>query len=517
MEKTILGKLKMNSLSRQLLVGFTLILLSVLLLAGVYQYFFMKDVFYGKAEELLQSRLHNVSIGELVDIREEADLREKGPDLIDRMIDTKVSVTILDQKGEVVADSEEGSRAHYGRSLMQEEDLVGNLGIDYPRLSRQEYVSLAEYAGVLEGVRIEANSSGERYMLQIVKVGNPGNGAGLIQLSTSMEETEALLAKNARAFLLLAFAAFLMGMVLIRNLLSLTLKPLRSFTNTIEAVSGDQLNLRLPQEGTQVEMGRLVSAFNKMLDRLEASFVKELEIKEKMKSFLSDASHELKTPITSIQGFAEVLAGGAAKDEAELKTSLVTIQKESERLTRLLSSLLSLSRLDRNEPAEKSPLRLDELLEEIYPQLLLMAGERELSLSISEEGLVLANPDQIRQIVLNLVQNAVQHTEVVSGKITIGLAAAPGGDKGRTQLVVQDNGTGITEGDLCNVFDRFYRSESHRSRESGGEGLGLSIVQEIVRQHGGEIQAFSTLGEGTRFVVWLPNFSAVSQSILNLD
>jgi two-component system, OmpR family, sensor kinase len=238
-----------------------------------------------------------------------------------------------------------------------------------------------------------------------------------------------------------------------------------------------------------------------MLKRIEISFQNENEIKEKMKKFIADASHELKTPITSIHGFAEVLNMGAAKDENQLKASLDTIMSESDRLTRLLNNLLLITRLDQGRGVEMKPESLKQIIMEVYPQLQIMAGLKKLELNLQEDLIINANKDEIKQIIINLVQNAVKYTPK-HGEIKISLKIVIKNREKYAEFIIEDNGMGIPQEKMDAVFDRFYRVEEHRARNKGGYGLGLSIVKEIVSRHGGEILVKSAVGKGAAFLIY---------------
>jgi two-component system OmpR family sensor kinase len=237
-----------------------------------------------------------------------------------------------------------------------------------------------------------------------------------------------------------------------------------------------------------------------MLDRLETSFTTERETKEQMRRFIADASHELRTPLTSIHGFLEVLLRGAANQPDQLHKGLKSMYFESERITKLVNDLLHLSKLDRAPQMELAEGSLDTVIREMEPQLRILAANRKLSFNIEPYMKCRFDADKIKQVILNLFQNAVQHTDPESGHIQISLFEK---NKG-VLLSVQDNGPGIGHAHLPHIFDRFYRIDSSRTRKYGGSGLGLSIAKSIVDAHGGTIGVLSQPGEGSIFQMWLP-------------
>jgi two-component system OmpR family sensor kinase len=237
-----------------------------------------------------------------------------------------------------------------------------------------------------------------------------------------------------------------------------------------------------------------------MLERLEASFTAERETKEQMSRFIADASHELRTPLTSIHGFLEVLLRGAANQPDQLDKALTSMYGESKRLIKLVQGLLLLAKLDRTPHLELKAGLLDTVIQDMEPQLRILAGTRTLSLLLEPNMKCNFDIDSIKQVILNLFHNAVQQTDPEKGHIQISLAEKDNG----VQLSIQDNGPGISAIHIPHIFDRFYRSDFSRTRKYGGAGLGLSITKSIVEAHEGTISVASQEGDGSTFQVWLP-------------
>jgi two-component system OmpR family sensor kinase len=275
--------------------------------------------------------------------------------------------------------------------------------------------------------------------------------------------------------------------------------PLADLMSAADAVANGDLSVRLPAYGSG-DFTRLAESFNRMLGRLESSFEAERETQEQMRRFIADASHELRTPLTSIHGFLEVLLRGAANQPEQLEKALKSMHSESERLNKLVRDLILLAKLDRTPHIELTEGRLDMLLREMEPQLRILAGRRKLDLKIETGVKSRYDTDQIKQVVLNLFNNAVQHTDPEKGQIQVVLSKKENG----AMLSIEDNGQGISEAHLPHLFERFYRIESSRTRQYGGAGLGLSITKSIVEAHGGIISVDSRAGTKTVFEVWLP-------------
>ncbi len=225
---------------------------------------------------------------------------------------------------------------------------------------------------------------------------------------------------------------------------------------------------------------------------------------ERMRSeFVANVSHELKTPITAVKGFAETLLGGAVSDEDTARSFLQIIYDESDRLNRLIGDILELSKIEsRRVPLVFSPIELDSFVGRAVTLLEAEAARKNIELSLTAEpGLyVEADEDRLRQIIVNLLSNGINYT-AEGGKVTIKVEGL-GDDHIRVQI--SDTGIGIPKKDLPRIFERFYRVDKARSRSSGGTGLGLSIVKHLVELHKGTIAVSSTLGVGTTFVIELP-------------
>nr|WP_272899216.1 ATP-binding protein [Caldalkalibacillus salinus] len=218
--------------------------------------------------------------------------------------------------------------------------------------------------------------------------------------------------------------------------------------------------------------------------------------------FVANVSHELKTPLTSIKGFSETLLSGAMYSEEHLKAFLEIIHKESDRLYRLIQDLLHLSHIEQNRFSIKwENVDIKQVLEDLKPSMLEKAKEKEINLQMTYEQdqvyMIKADRDRLYQILLNLITNAIKYTSP-QGQVTVDIN--PWKDKGYS-VDVKDTGVGIKAEEIPRIFERFYRVDKDRSRESGGTGLGLAIVKHLVEAHHGEIDVQSVEGEGSVFTV----------------
>jgi signal transduction histidine kinase len=262
----------------------------------------------------------------------------------------------------------------------------------------------------------------------------------------------------------------------------------------------EDLSRRIEVGGPADEVGRLAATFNEMLARLEALF-------RTQRRFTADVSHELRTPLTTIQGNIDLLRRGLADDPEARRAALADVEGEVARMSRLVDDLLLLARLDAGIELERRPVELDTLLLEVYRQAMLMSDGVEVHLGHEDQVVVLGDKDRLRQLLLNLADNAIKYTPA-GGRVTLSLYHE--GDAAR--IAVTDTGVGIPPEDLAPgpkerplIFERFYRADRARSSGSGGTGLGLSIVDWIVHAHGGRIEVESEVGKGSTFNVWLPD------------
>lgn len=231
---------------------------------------------------------------------------------------------------------------------------------------------------------------------------------------------------------------------------------------------------------------------------------------ERMRSeFVANVSHELKTPVASVKGFAETLLAGALKDEETAKSFLQIIYDESERLNRLIGDILDLSKIEsKRVPLQLSPVHLNSFMEHTLQMLAPEALKKniELSLSVEEDLYMEADEDRLRQIMINLMSNGIAYTPE-GGKVRVAVTALDvnsGEDPETIRFIIADTGIGIPKKDVPRIFERFYRVDKARSRSSGGTGLGLSIVKHLVELHKGHISVESEVGIGSRFILDLP-------------
>jgi heavy metal sensor kinase len=275
------------------------------------------------------------------------------------------------------------------------------------------------------------------------------------------------------------------------------LAPMAHVTEATRRITADRLGERLPVPNPGDELGRLAATVNDMLGRLERAFAE-------MRRFTADASHELRTPLAVLRAEVEVAQGKPLSPD-EVRELLASVLEECDRLARLTDQLLTLARQDAGTaPPAREPVDVAEVTAAVVEDLRPLAEAKGLVLRVevdpARDGrVVLGDPGQLRQAVVNLIDNAVKYTPE-GGSVTVSVGSAPGG----VAVTVTDTGEGIPAEHLPRVFDRFYRVDKARSREMGGTGLGLAIVKGIIETHGGRVELTSEVGRGTVCTVTLP-------------
>jgi two-component system OmpR family sensor kinase len=277
------------------------------------------------------------------------------------------------------------------------------------------------------------------------------------------------------------------------------LRPLGDIEETAGAIAAGDLSRRVELVEPTTEVGRLGASLNVMLETIEHSFDEQLASENRLRQFLADASHELRTPVTSIRGYAELFRRGAAERPDDLATAMRRIEDESIRMGTLVDDLLLLARLDQGRPLEAVPVDLAVIAADSASDAEVLAPDRELVLDVTGPLIVLGDEPRLRQVVGNLLQNALRHTPAGS-KVTL----TAGRRAAEVTLSIADEGPGIAAEHLPHLFERFYRADPSRTRMSGGAGLGLAIVASIVDSLGGTATVTSERGHGATFTISLP-------------
>jgi two-component system, OmpR family, sensor kinase len=449
----------------------------------------MREYLYKTKIQVLQERFHNLDMESLSKENMTDITEDVSKEILKNLWDKSMSVAIIDKEGNIIGQR---SNAETPKDDKDGDDDSKELAerkieeIPVPVSSKESYISRCNEEGNLErAFQVVEDKNGNYQLVAWRKIGDLDSPIALIQISTSINDIEAILSREVYMHTSISILILIIGTIVATTIIKRTLIPLDDITNTVEGINVTDLHTRLDTEKGQSEINRLAKSFNIMLERIEISFEKEQTIKEKMRRFVSDASHELRTPLTSIHGFVEVLL------------------RESERLTKLVNDLLVLTRLEQNPVVEISRESINDIIEEIHPQLQILTKDRELKLDLKEGIMAYINRNQIKQVIFNLAQNAVLHTDKSNGVIKISTTIEKLDDENYAVLKIADNGIGISKENITKIYDRFFRVESHRSRQHGGYGLGLSIVNSIIDSNNGKIHVESEVNVGTTFSVYL--------------
>lgn len=395
----------------------------------------------------------------------------------------QLRITLIAKDGSVIADSDE--------------DLLDN------------HMNRAEVQGALQGEQVNvirhSDTMNMRYFYSAIPVSHQGF-EGVLRVSLPLDELSSLdhylVYAVLMAFLLASVIAIIIGAIFSRYVT----KPLYEVTNVATEITRGHYNVQI-QNHYKDQIGVLADAINEMArvtdENINALTQQNIELKklETMRSdFVSNVTHELKTPLTSIRGFVDTLRQGAVQDEKVAKRFLDIIDIEAERLYTLIQDILTLSEIESREDWERQSCDMNKVIFEVTEMLTpkLSENTRFVFKPMPYLKPFMCNEYRMKQLILNLVDNAVKHTE--QGTITIKCYD----ENQELVLMVMDTGIGIAEEYLYRIFERFYRVDKGRSRKQGGTGLGLSIVKHIVEMYKGNIVVESEVGVGTCFTIKLP-------------
>ncbi|HMO10117.1 MAG TPA: HAMP domain-containing sensor histidine kinase, partial [Actinotalea sp.] len=367
-----------------------------------------------------------------------------------------------------------------------------------PRLALDRVVALEGKAFTVDDT---AGAGRWRVLVQ------PARGSvaiGAVAVALPLDSAEATL-RHMR----LALAAVAAGVVLVGAVggwwaVRRSLRPLHRIEDTAAAIAAGDLSQRVPDGPPRTEVGRLSSALNAMLGQIEQAFDARAASEARMRRFVADASHELRTPLATIRGYGELYRVGALPAD-EHGDAMRRIEDSATRMGALVEDLLHLARLDENRPMREDLVDLAVVATDAAADLRALDPTRRVVVVPLEPGGTTAGATatgdeaRLRQVVANLVGNVVQHTPAGTA-----VELAVGRSADRVALEVRDHGPGIAPEHAGRVFERFYRVDAARGRESGGAGLGLAIVSAIVAAHAGDVTLSSTDGGGTTVRGTLP-------------
>ncbi|MGW3348336.1 ATP-binding protein [Nonomuraea rubra] len=368
-----------------------------------------------------------------------------------------------------------------------------------PGLPRLDAAAVTARAG--EPFTVEGEDGQEWRAVVLPAQGATGHSG--VVAAVSLEALQATV-NRVRAACLVAGSILLAVLALAGGIaIRAGLAPLRRVEETAAAIAGGDLSRRVPEPAAPgTEVGRLARSLNTMLAQIEQGVAAKVESEARMRRFVADVSHELRTPLFGIKGFSELYRMGGT----EAGPAMARIESESGRLAELVDDLLLLAGLDESDGPglDLTPMDLRTLAADARHDFAALDPSRPIAFTGPSGGPaasapVLGDEARLRQVVSNLVGNAVTHTPAGT-PVRIGV----GTDGGEAVLVIADEGPGLAPGEASRVFDRFYRADGSRARATGGAGLGLAIVRSIVAAHGGRVELRSAPGRGAAFEIRLP-------------
>jgi two-component system OmpR family sensor kinase len=342
---------------------------------------------------------------------------------------------------------------------------------------------------------IGSTSGSVRYRMLAFRA--PDGSITLVGLS--LQDVDATMSRLR--LVLIAAVAMVIGILalVVFWVLRLGVRPIKRMTRTAGAIAAGDLSQRVPAERPGTEASDLGDALNTMMSTIEGAFTERAASEARLRRFVADASHELRTPVTTIRGYAELYRHGGLADTADLDQAMRRTEQESVRMASLVDDLLLLARLDEGRPLARRPVDLGVLGVDAAADARAVAPDRVVTAEVTAGVIVDGDEDRLRQVVGNLVGNALVHTPA-------GTAVSVRVHNGNHRAVVEvhDDGPGMAPDVAARAFERFSRADASRSRDAGGAGLGLAIVQAIVVAHGGAVDLQSAPGTGTTVRVELP-------------
>jgi two-component system OmpR family sensor kinase len=393
-------------------------------------------------------------------------------------VPTSISVTVLDPFG----------------------NLVGGLGGDLNSNQITEYVRGLLPSQVMEfgnkPFTIEAPGSDFRVATTVLP-----SSLGSVIVAQSLEDFDQTTGRIGVVFLIIGLLVLFFIAFASRQVIKISMRPLEKIEHTAEKIAAGDLSARLENFEPDTEVGRLSTSLNIMLSRIEESFAVRTLSENKLRRFVADASHELRTPLTAIRGFAELHRQGAVPEGEKTRELISRIEKESIRMGYLVEDLLMLARLDQSRELVMDSFDLSTLVNEAVTSATASGPDHSVTSQITPGVMTIGDADKIYQVVTNLLANARAHTPAgTSIKVSVG------SNQSGAFVSVADNGPGLSKEDQARIFERFFRVDLSRQRNAqDGSGLGLSIVDAVMRAHGGTVSVASDLGKGAVFTLQFKN------------
>ncbi|HIW47061.1 MAG TPA: HAMP domain-containing histidine kinase [Candidatus Yaniella excrementigallinarum] len=405
----------------------------------------------------------------------------------------------------------------YGESWDDEGNVISRIhaeGSDVPDIQRMTAEQAAEHgssAFVVPGL----GDPQSQWRVQIYRL---ESDSGTVAIALPLEPVERSVERVTTLVITIGLLATLVVTLIAYGLVTTAFRPLNRVERTAAGIAAGDLSKRVPPGAPDTEVGRLSRSLNAMLAHIEIAFRANEESEERMRRFVQDASHELRTPLVTIRGFSELYRHGALSNEQDVGTAMDRIESEAKRMTQLVEDLLTLARLDEQRTIDYQPIDLFGLASDLVVDTRATAPDRNITLtgldgvSSPQPAPTIGDSDRLRQVISNLMTNVLRYTpEGTDIEIAVGTDNSQPDQTDHTGetfmssvIKIRDHGPGISAEDAEKIFQRFYRADTSRHRDTGGSGLGLAIVAGIISQHQGTVRHEETPGGGATMVVQLP-------------
>ncbi|WP_427004685.1 ATP-binding protein [Pseudarthrobacter sp. H2] len=336
-----------------------------------------------------------------------------------------------------------------------------------------------------------------------------GNRSAVVIIGLPLAPVDSVVEHAALVVVGVGLLTLVLAFLIATWTVSRSFRPLARVEKTAAAIAAGDLSRRVEVENPGTEVGRLGSSLNAMLAHIETAFAARMASEARMRRFAADASHELRTPLVTIRGFSELYRHGALSSPEDVATAMGRIESEAKRMGSMVEDLLLLARIDEQRPLQRKPADLMLVAHDAMVDTQASDRSRTIALAGLDGGApgpapVLGDEAKLRQVVSNLVGNALRYTpEGTPIELAVGVRTAEDGTR-QSVVEVRDHGPGVPDEEAARIFERFYRADTSRTRETGGSGLGLAIVAAIVGAHSGSVRLEKTDGGGATLVVSLP-------------
>jgi two-component system, OmpR family, sensor kinase len=486
------------SLRTRLLLAVGIVALLALVLADVTVYASLKSYLYRQVDSTLQVSGHTVEVAATKPPNENAGSGAAPPQSADGVANGS----------DFCAVGRESAPGMFIEVLNAAHNVVG--GDACPAFTPGSTSYSPKLTAVISGLRASASGPGEElsyFTVASATAGGPSfrvqiaplHGGGVLVVADPISDISNTLGQLLLLELLVTGGALVVSVLVGLWLVRLGLRPLRDVVRTAEAITEGDLVHRVPNANTRTEMGRVAEALNVMLARIESGFTALQSSETRLRRFVADASHELRTPIAAVSAYAQLFRYGVTQGGGEIDRVMSGIEHETGRMARLVEDLLFLARFDEQRPLELEVVELVGLAMESTETARMVGPEWPITFEAGDVAEVMGDPVALRQVIDNLLKNVRAHTPAG----TVATVRVRRSD-GEAVIEVEDQGPGLSEVDAAVVFERFFRSDPSRSRGTGGSGLGLAIVTSIVTAHGGRATVERGETGGALFRVTVP-------------